>query len=108
MEHDFIREMGILFGLAIVAVTLFRRLRFPSIIGFLVAGILAGPHALALIRNTQQVEQLAEIGVVLLLFTIGIEFSLKELMRIKHLVLLGGGLQLGFTVLVVAAVGVAF
>jgi CPA2 family monovalent cation:H+ antiporter-2 len=105
MEHDFIREMGILFGLAIVAVTLFRRLRFPSIIGFLVAGILAGPHSLGLISDTRQVEQLAEIGVVLLLFTIGIEFSLKELMRIRQMVLLGGGLQLGLTVLAVALLG---
>ena len=61
MEHGFLKEMGILFGLAIIAVTLFRRLRFPSIIGFLVAGILAGPHSLALIRNIHQVEQIAEI-----------------------------------------------
>jgi len=108
MDYGFLREMGILFGLAIVAVTLFRRLRFPSIIGFLVAGILAGPHSLALINNIHQVEQMAEIGVVLLLFTIGIEFSLKELMRIKHLVLLGGGLQLAVTVLVTALLGVGF
>ena len=108
MEHGFLKEMGILFGLAIIAVTLFRRLRFPSIIGFLVAGILAGPHSLALIRNIHQVEQIAEIGVVLLLFTIGIEFSLKELMRIKHLVLLGGGLQVGVTILAVTLLGAAF
>lgn len=108
MEHSVLQDMGILFGLAIGTVILFRRLRFPSIVGFLVAGILAGPHVLALIRNTNQVEQMAEIGVVLLLFTIGIEFSLKELMRIKHLVLLGGGLQVAGTILVTALIGVAF
>lgn len=108
MDYGFLREMGILFGLAIVVVTLFRRLRFPSIIGFLVAGILAGPHSLALIKNIHQVEQMAEIGVVLLLFTIGIEFSLKELMRIKHLVLLGGGLQLAVTILATALLGIGF
>ncbi|MEA5113618.1 MAG: cation:proton antiporter [Geobacteraceae bacterium] len=108
MELSVLQDMGILFGLAIGTVILFRRFRFPSIVGFLVAGILAGPHVLALIRNTHQVEQMAEIGVVLLLFTIGIEFSIKELMRIKHLVLLGGGLQVAGTILVTALIGVGF
>lgn len=108
MEHALLLDMEILFGLAVITVILFRRLMFPSIIGFLMAGVLAGPHALGLVRNIHQVEQMAEIGVVLLLFTIGIEFSLKELMRIKHLVLLGGGLQVGLTILLSAAIAVAF
>lgn len=108
MEHALLQDMEILFGLAVATVILFRRLMFPSIIGFLVTGVLAGPHVLGLIKNIHQVEQMAEIGVVLLLFTIGIEFSLKELMRIKHLVLLGGGLQLGGTILVTALGAMAF
>jgi len=108
MSLEILLELEILFGLAVVIVVLFRRFRLPSIIGFLVAGILAGPHVLALISNTHEVEQMAELGVVLLLFTIGIEFSLKELMRIRYLVLLGGGLQVGLTILVVAGLGTAF
>jgi CPA2 family monovalent cation:H+ antiporter-2 len=108
MSLEVLKELEILFGLAVVIVVLFRRFRLPSIIGFLVAGILAGPHVLALISNTHEVEQMAELGVVLLLFTIGIEFSLKELMRIRYLVLLGGGLQVGLTILVVAGLGTAF
>jgi K+:H+ antiporter len=88
-----LKDIEILFGLALITVFLFRRLQFPTIIGFLVTGILAGPHSLAFIRNTHEVEQMAEIGVVLLLFTIGIELSLKESVRIKLLVLWGGGLQ---------------
>ncbi len=108
MEHSVLLDMEILFGLAVATVLLFRRLKFPSIMGFLFAGIVAGPHAFALIKNTHQVEQMAEIGVVLLLFTIGIEFSLKELMRIKHLVLLGGGLQVGATILATALIGIGF
>ena len=108
MPYEALKDIEILFGLALITVVLFRRLMFPSIIGFLVTGILAGPHALAFIRDTHQVEQMAEIGVVLLLFTIGIELSLKELMRIKHLVLWGGGLQVLVTILAVAAVGVGF
>ena len=103
MSYDLLQDLEILFGLALLTVVLFRRLRFPSIIGFLATGIVAGPHALGFIADTHQVEQMAEIGVVLLLFTIGIEFSLKELMRIKRLVFWGGGLQLGLTILAVAA-----
>lgn len=108
MPYAALKDIEILFGLALVTVILFRRLKFPSIIGFLATGILAGPHALAFIKDTHQVEQMAEIGVVLLLFTIGIELSLKELMRIKHLVLWGGGLQVLVTILAVGAVGAAF
>jgi CPA2 family monovalent cation:H+ antiporter-2 len=98
-------DLEILFGLAILTVLFIRRLQFPSIIGFLAAGMLAGPHALALVKNTHHVDQLAEIGVVLLLFTIGIEFSLTELMRIRQMVFLGGGLQVVLTILVVAGIG---
>lgn len=108
MPYEALKDVEILFGLALITVVLFRRLMFPSIIGFLVTGILAGPYALAFIKDTHKVEQMAEIGVVLLLFTIGIELSLKELMRIKHLVLWGGSLQVLVTILAVAAVGAAF
>lgn len=108
MEYALLQDMEILFGLAVITVILFRRLMFPSIIGFLVAGLLAGPHMLGLIKNLHEVEMMAEIGVVLLLFTIGIEFSLKELMRIKHLVLVGGGLQVGLTILVTMLIAAGF
>jgi CPA2 family monovalent cation:H+ antiporter-2 len=108
LEFEALKDIEILFGLALVTVILLRRFKLPSIIGFLVTGMLAGPHALGLIKDTHQVEQMAEIGVVLLLFTIGIEFSLKELMRIKYLVLLGGGFQLFFTILAITALGALF
>jgi CPA2 family monovalent cation:H+ antiporter-2 len=108
MEFEALRDIVVLFGLALITVVLLRRLKLPSIIGFLFTGMLAGPYALGLIRDTHQVEQMAEVGVVLLLFTIGIEFSLKELMRIRQLVLLGGGLQLTLTILAVAAATALF
>ncbi len=104
MEFHLLKDLVLLFGLALVTVVLFRQFKLPSIIGFLCTGILAGPYALGLIKDAHQVEQLAEIGVVLLLFTIGIEFSLKELLRIKHLVLWGGGVQVGVTIAAVAVV----
>ena len=62
-------------------------------------GILAGPRGLRLIKAVHDVEILAEIGIVLLLFTIGIEFSLKKLLQIKKLVLVGGSLQVFLTML---------
>jgi CPA2 family monovalent cation:H+ antiporter-2 len=96
-------DLVILFGIAVAAVLIFRRLQLPSIVGFLMAGILAGPSGFALISTPHHVEQAAEIGVVLLLFTIGIELSLPELRRIAYLLLVGGGLQVGLTILTVAA-----
>jgi CPA2 family monovalent cation:H+ antiporter-2 len=66
-------------------------------VGFLLTGILAGPHGLGLLKAVHEVEVLAEIGVVLLLFTIGIEFSLKNLLRIKKSVLMGGSVQVLLT-----------
>lgn len=105
MEFGALKDIVILFGLALLTVVVLRKFNFPSIIGFLITGVLAGPYALGFIRDTHQVEQMAEVGVVLLLFTIGIEFSLKELMRIRHMVLLGGGLQLFLTIAVVAGLG---
>ncbi|TGU72228.1 sodium:proton exchanger [Geomonas terrae] len=105
MDFHALRDIVVLFGLALFTVVVLRKLRLPSIIGFLITGFLAGPYALGFIRNTHQVEQMAEYGVVLLLFTIGMEFSLKELMRIRHMVLIGGGLQLVLTIVAVAVIG---
>ena len=105
MDFGALKDIVILFGLALLTVVVLRKFNLPSIIGFLITGVLAGPYALGFIRDTHQVEQMAEVGVVLLLFTIGIEFSLKELMRIRHMVLIGGGLQLFLTIAAVAVVG---
>ena len=69
------------------------RLRLVPIVGFLLAGVLIGPHALGLVNNLELVDAAAEFGVILLLFTIGIEFSLERLARIKRLIFFGGGLQ---------------
>jgi CPA2 family monovalent cation:H+ antiporter-2 len=88
----------VILGLSLVVALLLQRARLPLVLGFLLTGIVAGPHGLGLIRAVHEVEILAEIGVVLLLFTIGIEFSLGSLVRIWRNVILGGALQVGFTV----------
>lgn len=88
---------------------IFNRLRQPTIVGFMLAGVLIGPYGFGLIKDTKDIESLAEIGVMLLLFTIGLEFSLRRLLEMKRLVLLGGGLQvfltIGAVVLVILFIG---
>jgi len=80
------------------------RLKLPVLVGFMTTGILIGPYGLGLITELEAIEVLAEIGVMLLLFTIGLEFSLTRLREMKKLVLIGGGLQVFLTVLITAIV----
>ena len=84
------------------------RIGLVPIVGFLAAGVIIGPHALALVDDPAVVNDAAEIGVILLLFTIGIEFSLEKLWRIKTLIFGGGGLQVTLASLGVLGVLVAF
>ena len=81
---------------------IFNRLRLPTIVGFMITGVLIGPYGLGLIRDVEAIEILAELGVVLLLFTIGLEFSLRRIVEMRRIFLLGGGLQVTFTVLLAA------
>jgi CPA2 family monovalent cation:H+ antiporter-2 len=99
MEIALLQDIAIIFGLAIVVLQVCHRIKLPAIIGFLVTGALVGPHGMHLVKSIHEVELLAEIGVVLLLFTIGLEFSLKELFRLKRQVLIGGSLQVFFTII---------
>src|SRR5215213_1493779 len=82
------------------------RLKLPLLVGLMLTGIAIGPYAFGLVKDIEAIEQLAEIGVMLLLFTIGLEFSLSRLAEMKRLVLLGGGLQVVLTIAI--AGGVAF
>jgi len=100
MEIQLLKDIVIIVGLSIVVIFICHRIRVPAIVGFLFTGILAGPHGLGLVKAVHEVEILAEIGVVLLLFTIGIEFSLRNLLQIKRSILIGGSLQVLLTILV--------
>ena len=84
------------------------RLGLMPIVGFLIAGVLIGPNALGLVEDQELIDAAAEIGVILLLFTIGIEFSLEKLGRIKALIFGGGGLQVGLTTAIVAGLLMLF
>ncbi len=84
------------------------RFGLVPIVGFLLAGAVIGPNALGLVHDPEMVDALAEIGVILLLFTIGIEFSLEKLARITGLIFGGGGLQVALTSLAVMGGLMAF
>jgi CPA2 family monovalent cation:H+ antiporter-2 len=102
MEIPLLSDIVIILGLAVFVILLFQRFKLPTVLGFLITGIIAGPHGLSLVKASHEVELLAEIGVILLLFIIGMEFSLKSLVAIKRAVLLGGATQVVLTILVVA------
>ena len=104
MEIKLLQDIAIIFGLAIIVLQVCHKIKLPAIIGFLVTGALVGPHGLHLVKSVHEVELMAEIGVVLLLFTIGLEFSIKELFRLKRLVLIGGSLQVFLTIIATAVI----
>lgn len=93
------KDILIIFALAIAVIYLCHRLNIPSVVGLLLTGVLAGPNGLGLVKGVHNVETMAELGVILLLFTIGIEFSIGKLLQMKKMVLLGGAMQVGFTTL---------
>jgi len=102
----FLGEMVTLLVTSVVIAYLCYQIRLVSIVGFLLAGVLIGPSVLGLVRNETLIQNTAEIGVILLLFTIGIEFKLDQLRRIWRELLLGGGLQVGLTTLIVLGLSV--
>lgn len=95
-------ELVALFAVSVGIAYVCYRLRLVPIVGFLIAGAIMGPSALGLVDDPDLVNDAAEIGVILLLFTIGVEFSLEKLARIGRFVLVGGGLQVGITLLLVS------
>ncbi|MGB7842930.1 MAG: monovalent cation:proton antiporter-2 (CPA2) family protein, partial [Salinimicrobium sp.] len=108
MEFPLLRDMVILLSFSVVVVFLLQRIRLPSILGFLITGMIIGPFGFSLIENHEQVEMLSEIGVILLLFVIGMELTLSQLASIRRTVLVGGFLQVGLTILVTAGVYLFF
>ncbi len=104
MELAILTDIVIILGLSVIVIYLFQRLKLPTVLGFLLTGIIAGPYGLSWVHGVHEVEIMAEIGIILLLFVIGVEFSLRSLSAIKKSVLLGGGLQVFLTVITTAAV----
>src|SRR5437762_1772958 len=106
MQYPLLRDLAIIFAGSLLVILVFHRLKLPALPGFIVAGVLLGPNALGLVSDVHQVESLAEVGVILLLFTIGIEFSLSRLREMGRQVVIGGGAQVLLTVGLSAALAV--
>lgn len=104
MEIPLLREIVIIFGLAILVILACHRLKIPAIVGFLLTGVLAGPHGLGFIKAVHDVDFLATIGIVLLLFTVGMEFSLKKIFEYRRYFLIGGTAQVLITVIAGTAI----
>lgn len=104
MHLPLLQDILILLGFSVAIVFLLQKLKLPSIIGFLLTGVIIGPYGLSLIEAVEQVEILSEIGVILLLFVIGMELSIKQLISIKKTVFIGGFLQVGITVTIAGVV----
>ena len=102
-ELGFGLDLIIVLATAIAGGMLARRLRLPTISGYLVGGIVVGPYGFGLVQDLASVKALATIGVILLLFTLGLEFSLKEIKQLGKIAVLGGIAQ----ILLTAAVGLA-
>jgi len=108
--HDLgiLRDLVVLVAIAIPVVALGQKLRVPSVVGFLLTGIAIGPSGLGLIARTDSVSGIAEVGVVLLLFAIGLELPLSRVLRMGRPLVVGGALQVAGTVAAVALLAVAF
>jgi len=93
MHQPILTDVVILLGVSILVVYLSHRAHLPAVVGFLITGVLLGPHGLGVVHGVEEVELLAEIGVILVLFSVGLEFSLAELLRMRRAVLVGGSVQ---------------
>jgi CPA2 family monovalent cation:H+ antiporter-2 len=104
---ELLQELVVVFGVAVVVVLALSRLRLPTIAGLIAAGALIGPSGLGWVNDSEHLEALAEMGVGLLLFGIGLEFSLERLRRLWKVLALGGGLQVALTLLAVVGLALA-
>lgn len=95
------------FFIALAVTVIFRMLRLSVILGYLLVGALVGPHAFGLVPDSEYIKQIAEFGIVFLMFTVGLEFSLPKLLALKYSVFVIGGLQVIFCVIITTLVGMA-
>ena len=107
LDDHFLVELLLLIAVAALGVAAFERLRLPSIVGFLVIGALVGPGGVGLVDDPERVRSLAELGVVLLLFGIGLELPVERVRRLWRRALAAGGLQVVLTLACVGAAAMA-
>src|SRR5260370_21314878 len=94
-EYPVLKDLAIIFAVSLLVILVFHRIKLPALPGLIVAGVLLGPNALGLVSDVHQVESLPEAGVILLLFTIGIQFSLTRPRDLGRQAVFGSGPQSG-------------
>ncbi len=107
-EQNTLQVIVFVMAVSLLTVYVLRYLRIPTIVGFLLSGVLIGPGGLGLIQDQERINVVAEIGVIFLLFTIGLKLSLRELSRMRVLIFGAGALQVALTVGLSAGIGAFF
>ena len=101
MDVPLLKELVVVLAASVLITYGFNKLKLPTVIGFLLTGILLGPSVLKVVGDAREIWALAEIGVVMLLFTVGLEFTPDTVKRIRKIFLVGGGIQVLLTVVLV-------
>ena len=104
IELPFLADLFFVLLVGAAVAFLFERLRLPTLVGYLLTGLLLGPRATGVVSDPHSIELLAEIGVIVLLFTIGMELSLGKVIQLWRTVLFGGGVQVSVTALLAAGI----
>src|SRR5262245_6303720 len=107
-EHSLVANLVLTYGIALLLVVTLARGRVPTIVALMMAGVVAGPSGIRIFKTPEEVEMLAELGVVLLLFTVGLDFSLAAMRQIWRTILVAGPLQIAGTSILVELFLVTF
>ncbi len=107
MHLPLLKDIFVIFGLAVGVALVCYRLRIPAVVGLIITGVIAGPHGLRLTSEPEAVQMLADIGIIFLLFTIGLEFSVESIRHVKRLFFVGGPAQVLLTAGVVCVLALA-
>ena len=107
MHFNLIEIFLVILFLALFVTVIFRHLHIPIILGYVLVGIIVGPNVLAWLPNAQVIKDIAEFGVVLMMFTVGLEFSFPKLMTLRRSVFVLGTLQVFFSSMISAIIGVS-
>lgn len=104
--HGLLPNLGIALVAAVVGGFAARLLRLPLLVGYLLAGIVVGPHTPGMTADTEAVHEVATLGVALLMFAVGVQFHLEDMLKVRRIALIGGSLQIVGTIILGWAVGV--
>lgn len=108
MQFNIVEGFLIILFSALLITVIFQHLKIPIILGYVIAGTLVGPQVFGWFTNTDTIKNLAEFGVVLLMFTVGLEFSLKKLFSMRYVVFVLGGSQVLVSILLTMTLGIIF